>query len=354
MNNPRVSIIVPIYNVEKYLARCLDSLVNQTFNDIEIIAINDGSTDNSLNILNDYAKRDKRIKVINKKNEGLSNARNTGILQCNGEYVMFVDSDDWIDKNMVAEMYNQIDEDVDLVICTYTREFVGRSLPRNISDLPKLKIYYKDEFNKEIYRRLVGPINDELRNPQYLDCLSTAWAKLYKSSLIKDNQIKFIDTNIVSTEDTPFNVELFNYVNKCVFINETLYHYWKGNSSSITVQYRKDLKEKSDNLHNYIEKVILENDMDNIFYQALDNRRCISMLGLGLNECSELNKVSTLEKIRNIRNIQNDEKIMDSFIKLELRYFPIHWKIFYALNKYKLSTLVYIMLRIINLLRKYV
>lgn len=353
MSNPKVSIIVPIYNVEQYLDRCLDSLVNQTFQDIEIIGVNDGSTDNSFDVLNTYAKKDKRIKVINKINEGLSKSRNRGIEASNGDYIMFVDSDDWIDKNMIYRMYKEANEDVDLVICTYTRVFENKSIQRIINDMPKHKVYDKEEFIRKIYRRLVGPIGEELRNPQYLDCLSTAWSKLYKSSLIKENEIKFIDTDIVSTEDTPFNVELFNYVEKCVFINEPLYNYWKGNSSSITTKYRERLDDKCNNLHNYIEDIISKNKRDETFYKALENRRCLSMLGLGLNECSETNKISTRDKISNIKHILENEKMEKSFSQLELKYFPVHWRIFYALNKYKLSTLIYLMLKSINSLRKY-
>ena len=101
INNVEVSIVVPIYNVEKYLRRCLDSLVNQTFRDIEVIALNNGSTDNSLSILNGYANRDKRIKVIDNNNLGVSEARNIGIREAKGKYIVFVDSDDWINVDMI-------------------------------------------------------------------------------------------------------------------------------------------------------------------------------------------------------------------------------------------------------------
>ena len=103
---PKVSIIVPVYNVEKYLSKCLDSIVNQTLKDIEIICINDGSVDNSQSVLEAYAKKDTRIKVINQENLGLSCARNKGIDIAQGEYIGFVDSDDWIDLEFYEELYN--------------------------------------------------------------------------------------------------------------------------------------------------------------------------------------------------------------------------------------------------------
>lgn len=97
MSKPLISIIVPVYNTEQYLSKCLDSLINQTYKNIEIICVNDGSTDNSADILNEYDKKDKRVRMISQKNCGLSATRNTGLKNCCGEYVMFLDSDDWID-----------------------------------------------------------------------------------------------------------------------------------------------------------------------------------------------------------------------------------------------------------------
>ena len=109
INNIKVSIILPVYNCETYLNRCLDSLLNQTFENIEIIAINDGSTDRSLEILDIYAKNDNRIKVINKKNTGVSDTRNIGLDESKGDYIVFVDSDDWIELNMIEDMSSQLE-----------------------------------------------------------------------------------------------------------------------------------------------------------------------------------------------------------------------------------------------------
>ena len=103
---PKVSVIIPVYNVEQYLRECLDSVVNQTLKDIEIICVNDGSTDNSLVILEEYAAKDERIKIVNKENGGLSSARNCAIPLARGEYIGFVDSDDWIDLDFYEKLYN--------------------------------------------------------------------------------------------------------------------------------------------------------------------------------------------------------------------------------------------------------
>src|SRR4051794_17458760 len=125
---PKISIIVPIYNVEEYLRRCLDSLLTQSLTDIEVIAINDGSPDSSLQILNHYALKDNRLKIIDQSNGGVSSARNAGIEAANGEYIGFVDPDDWVDKEMYKIMYQTaVTEQADIVMCSYMREFGSHS-----------------------------------------------------------------------------------------------------------------------------------------------------------------------------------------------------------------------------------
>ena len=106
--NCRVSVIVPVYNVEKYLKQCLDSLINQTLEDIEIICVNDGSTDSSLNILEEYQNKDNRIKIISQENKGVSAARNLGLKNAKGEYLLFIYADDWVELNALEELFNNI------------------------------------------------------------------------------------------------------------------------------------------------------------------------------------------------------------------------------------------------------
>ena len=134
---PKVSIIVPVYNVGKYLSKCLDSLINQTLEDIEIICINDGSTDNSLDILKSYRTKDSRIKIIDKPNEGLSITRNLGIHSATGNYIGFIDSDDWIDLDFYEKLYSAItSNDVDIACATIIRKRENSS---------KYRVFFKEE-----------------------------------------------------------------------------------------------------------------------------------------------------------------------------------------------------------------
>ena len=157
----KVSIIVPIYNAEKYLERCLDSLISQSFRDIEILAINDGSIDRSLEILKRYESIDNRIKIINNSNVGVSETRNIGIMESKGEFIVFVDSDDWIDKDMIEKMYKfMTNEKSDMVICTYIREFREYSKEKKFN-LPEINIYENEQVKNDLFRKLVGPLGSE-------------------------------------------------------------------------------------------------------------------------------------------------------------------------------------------------
>lgn len=170
----KVSIIVPVYNVEKFLEKCLDSLTNQTLKDIEIICVNDGSTDKSFEILNNYAKQDLRIKIINQKNSGLSAARNSGMNIAQGKYIGFVDSDDWVDLDFFEKLYNvAIKNNADISTAS-----IIRWRKRNT----KYRIKYSEE---KTYTKLQDKMN----------CCNTpkicyVWNKLYKSTLLKDEEFK--------------------------------------------------------------------------------------------------------------------------------------------------------------------
>lgn len=349
---PQVSIIVPVYNVENYIERCLNSLVNQTFKDIEIITINDGSTDKSLELLNKYAKEDIRISVIDLGDEGVSYCRNLGIEKANGKYIMFVDSDDWIDSSMVEVMYKKAEENkLDLVMCSYIREFKDHSKEK-IFNLPQEIIYKDNEVKNELLRKLVGPIKEELSNPEMLDALGTVWGKLYRADILKENKIKFVDLKeIGSAEDTLFNIFTFNYLKKLMFLNKSMYHYWRDNPKSVTSQYNPKLKEQRKVFFKYISDFIKENNFEQVFEEALNNRICTSVLGLGLIECSKNNKISRINKIKNIKIIINEEYIRNAYKNLELKYFSIHWRIFYFFIKNKMSFCSYLMLSTIEFLR---
>ncbi|OBS13154.1 hypothetical protein ATE49_13900 [Elizabethkingia miricola] len=335
MENPLISVIIPVYNVEKFISQCLDSLINQTYSKIEIITIDDGSTDNSLIILQEYAKTDERLKVVAVQNGGVSEARNKGIELAQGEYIMFVDSDDWIDIKMIETLLSHSTDYLDLVQCSYTRSYVDKFVPRllNVSGVIP---------NKVFKRKLIGMIKEELSDPSQADSFVIPVAKLYKSKIIKDYKIRFISLKKIGTnEDLMFNLDYCNNIKGDILIlNEPLYYYRKTNGESITSTYKPQLFNQWKSLFSILKNNYLENDKD--FNEAFNNRICLSIIGLGLNELKNKNNFYT--QLKKIKFILNDPIYRASFAELNLSYFPMHWKFFFLLAKYNIYIGVYLML----------
>ena len=342
---PLVSIIVPVYNVEDYLEKCLDNLICQTYENIEIILIDDGSTDKSSQICDEYAAKDS-IAVIHKTNEGVSAARNDGLKAANGQLIMFVDSDDWIETDTCEIAVSAMEESgADVVMWSYISENNGNQSPKTIfgSDT----VFEGTDVTEKLHRRLFGLMGEELAHPEYADSLCPVWGKLYKKELILNNNISFVGlSEIGSYEDGLFNIEVFLQVKKAVYFNKCLYHYRKENTSSVTSGYRKDLFEKWQNLFDLMQKYIDKNNLSSDYQSALNNRIALSILGLGLNIMSC--NCSAVKKIKMIKEIIKSERYKKAYKDLCFNYFPVHWKLFYGCAKYKFATGVYGLLFVIQ------
>ena len=205
----KVSVIIPVYNTEKYLAECLDSIINQTLEDIEIVCINDGSSDNSLNILKKYANKDNRIVIIDKENAGVSAARNDAIEKANGEYIMFIDSDDYFLPEACEIAYNSVMKDYDIGV-------FGHYLLKGKRLKPKSP---NSDFSENI----------------------NIWNKIYKTSFIKDHNILF-PVEITTAEDIIFSYTADFYNPKYIFINELLTVYRDARIGSSTENKLKQIK----------------------------------------------------------------------------------------------------------------
>ena len=201
----KVSVIVPVYNVEKYLAECINSIINQTLKEIEIICVNDGSTDSSLDILREYEKKDNRIKVINKSNGGISSARNAGIEAANGKYIAFVDSDDWVDLDAYEILYRFAKEQHADILCAGWRNVPAKKCGRK-DCCPKFKVY-NDWFKAKKKRESIISCN-----------------KLYKRSLIIKNNLRF-NTAISYAEDECFNLCVYPLAKTIVSVPVMFYNY---------------------------------------------------------------------------------------------------------------------------------
>lgn len=212
-NKIDISIIVPIYNTEKYLKKCLDSLINQTKENIEFILINDGSTDKSEEIIKSY--NDKRIKYYKNKNRGIGKTRNFGIEKSNGEYLMFIDSDDYVSNNCCEEMYKKAkDEKADIVVADYYKEMEGKIEYFKLQDFETSSL---DENTELLHIINTGPCN-----------------KIYKRSLVLDSGALFDEQ--YKYEDTPFVMKCIKYAKKICKINEAYSYYCIHSKSETTIR----------------------------------------------------------------------------------------------------------------------
>ena len=237
--NSLISVIVPIYNVEKYLQKCVDSIINQTYKSLEIILVDDGSLDNCPKMCDDYAKKDSRIKVVHKENGGLSDARNVGMEVVTGEYVSFIDSDDYISLDFYETLLQtMIDNDSDIVECSVVKFYENEKFDEYSDDLKVT--------NYETVDALDGLISE---NP----FKQHVWNKLYKSSVALDILYAVGKLN----EDEFWTYQVFGIAKKVTRINKTMYYYFQRNGSIMGNGYnirRLDALEGKMNRQAYIEK----------------------------------------------------------------------------------------------------
>jgi glycosyltransferase involved in cell wall biosynthesis len=216
-NNPCISVIIPIYNAYPFLRKCLDSIYNQTLTNFEIIAVNDGSTDKSIEILKEYQTEKKNFILIEKENEGASVARNEGIEKACGEYIAFIDSDDYVDKDFLETLYRLAENNCcDIACCNYYR-YTMKTGKRHIHPF-----YMKTGFYSK--QKALNILISDNRIKYYI------WNKIFKRSLIINNNIRFSE---LCFEDTEFCVKTFYFANKIAITKKALYYYTKHKGSTI-------------------------------------------------------------------------------------------------------------------------
>lgn len=338
----KVSIIIPVYNVEKYLRKCLDSVVNQTCKDIEIIIINDGSTDNSLEICKEYSKNDPRIELIDKKNEGVSKARNTGLACATGEYVCFVDSDDWIELNMIEKLYNSsVINNADFCMCNYIKENGTQS------EYIKANIYKEVLIGSEIKDNLLIPLieRDDNEKEHDLEGFRTPWGKFFRRQIIDKYNIKFREDLIIG-EDFIFDLEFLINASKAV-INNGFYYHYLNNVNSATMKYKKDCwKSIYKNTIIYLENFLNKN---NIYLETKSrvNKLIIKYFFISLmNEARKDNPNKRIQKIKTIKEMCEDKIVVKSLKNINLSIGGKRNKLVLLLAKYRL-------LYLINIIKSY-
>lgn len=218
----KISIIIPVYNAEKTIQRCLQSIIKQTYIDIEILVIDDGSTDNSLSICNNIASIDNRIKVLRQKNSGPATARNTGLDNVSGDFVTFIDADDWVENTLIENYVSLLCDKVDLYICNYINEYPSQSIKHQDYNLEQTN---DNALLFEIYQKQAFPF---------------LWCKLFRYKIIKENAIRF-DTQLKLSEDNIFIIQYLYYSQGIKLNNKHLYHYSRNQTNSLSTK-RYDFK----------------------------------------------------------------------------------------------------------------
>ena len=309
----KYSVIIPVYNVEKYINRCLKSILSQRYNDLEIILIDNGSTDRSGSICDIYANEDANISVYHIENHGVGSARNFGLSKARGEFIYFVDSDDYLVGNLFAEFEDKLTPDLDLLVFSYYNSFEQEMTEKNRKKkiLPYNGSYDKYDFSK-IFKDLF-----------LSDMLYTVWNKLYRREFLIENNISFEKYEL--GEDVRFNLNAYRNVNKVYLSQDSYYVYVIGRKGSAMSSYNpkrlqyqlqelelvdsllKDWNIDSSNLDNTVKARILMSNIHNISKQKLPVIKKVKLV-------KEICKSKDMADF-----IRNDSPILNPLVKMLLR-----------------------------------
>lgn len=301
--NTKLSIIIPVYNTERYLPKCLDSILNQTFKDLEIFCVYDESNDNSLKILKEFVEKDNRVKIIYSNQKDPGAARNLGIRLINSELVTFMDSDDWLEPNAYELAISKINEDIDFVQFYPKIIFNENEQLSEVSknQIEKAKRYHRIEYIGEI------ELTDEIR----LNTTVTVWNKIFKTEIIKQNNIFFPEG--INHEDDSFFLKYVLMSKKAYFINEYLHNYIQRTNSRMEHLNNKKIKSFCDRLtiiydiYSFLISKNLLNKHLNLFLNLLKIHFCIAYI-----DCPETNKNIVLEKATEIALKLNAKELSDN------------------------------------------
>lgn len=319
--NPKVSIIIPVYNAELFLSSTINSLMKQTLENIEIILVDDGSTDNSLTICYKYQKKDKRIKVIKKSNGGVSSARNEGIKSARGTYIGFVDADDWIEPEMYEQMYDRTDKiNADIGMCNYAEDSKSKSTVKLL------------DTNKEVFEKkdVVDYLIPEMIAPNDLDSkeeeiMGSIWRLIINRKFIENNKLMFKE-DLALMEDLVFCVEAFLKSNYIAFDKGVYYHYVITDDSALTA-YRPNSIDETLHAQEYLETILKKESASNNYKKRMRNRYIKLFTSSIAKEPRNDNPKSTKEQINTIKKLCQDKKLKEYLKELDTKRYSMAKKV---------------------------
>lgn len=308
-----VTVIVPVYNVEQYLERCVESIRNQTYKNLEIILVDDSSPDNCPKMCDDYAKKDNRIKVIHKENGGLGFARNSGLSITTGDYVTFIDSDDWISNDHIENLVkNIVENSADAVIGAHTAvNSLGKHTVHTLSI--DEGVYESDALLSELIPLLFGA---EPKDENDIQLQASSCMNLYCVKTIRENGLSFISERYAVGEDTFFNIDFFSHSKRVVAVSEAGYYYFE-NTNSISRKYNPERFNRSINFYNELKARAIKYGLEGkLSYRIERNFLMKTRVALKLLAVSDL---KLLKKRREVKKILNN-----SLLREILKHYPIN------------------------------
>ncbi len=327
MEKIKVSVIVAIYNVETYLKKCVDSIISQKYKEIEIILVNDGSSDDSELICEKYQKIDKRIKVINQSNKGLVAARQEGAKIATGEYVLFVDGDDWIEEDMIHKMIEPIikNKNIDMVVCNFSYDYKQYSVQNNWKISKGL--YKKQKIEEEIVPNLIYP----------RIVPSSVCCKLIRKKIVDDN-IYRINRNIEIGEDTIMTtLSVLDCRNMYLLDSKPLYHY-RQNENSMTKKYKKEYFAKTLTLVDNLKTEVSKKKREDVNKQINQLLVTFGFLAIENEYISKYNSVRERKRIS--LEIAHNKQFLKAFKDMDVSTLNIKNKIYFYLIKNHMAIIV--------------
>ena len=313
-----ISVIIPIYKSEQFLEQAIQSVLNQTYSNLELVLVNDSSPDASNLICTDFANKDNRVVYIEQKNAGAAHAMRRGFERSKGDFIMFLDGDDWINPQTL-EIANSFlsTTDVDIVFWNPIKEYSDHS--KKASPFLSRNELFVNERLDWLKRRTFGLIDDELKDITKFDQISSGWGKIYKRSLIENDLYCLVDKENKGNFDTEFVCRIFNQCTSIQYLNTFLNHYRMYNSNSLTKTHGSKLFDRYKPMFNNLSHFIKDNNLGYEYEQALDNRVTVSVLNCILSITSARNFDSFYKKYSSIKEILKDNLYINSIANFQFK-----------------------------------
>lgn len=340
--NIKVSIIVPVYNVEPYLDRCMQSLLKQTLKEIEIIMVDDESPDHCPQLCEDYKAKYSNVKVVHKKNGGLGFARNSGLEVAKGEYVAFIDSDDFVDTDMFQHLYEYaIENNCDAVFCGYNIYKDAEHIRKMQENADYVLRRGKDEV-KKVLLDMVGP------EPNYhsdAKLLMSVWRAIYSRKVIEDNHLRFVSERVYIAEDIMWHIDFLPCC-QCVGLIPQTHYYYCDNGTSLTRTYRADRFQKELFLYHTQEDKLRKAGYSEAEFRTRLNRQLLMKTRVCISQQITFLKQLGYSKARcNIRDIVQAPEVQTIMNTYPYHLLPMRHRLFFLLVKFRLYDLLMVLFK---------